>query len=156
MLIESMLSRARTRAKITGGSKKRLIETIASVFAEDVQNLNVDELYQHLLNREKLGTTGIGGGIAIPHCRFNTGGATYCVCLTLDQPIDFDAVDDQPVDVIFAMLVPEDAENDHLKILAGLAEVLQNPAFVKNLRATKDDEVLFKTIVGKLETLGRG
>lgn len=149
MDIHSILTASRTKAHVDGISKKRVLETLASVFADDISDFNVDELYQNLINREKLGTTGIGGGIAIPHCRFNTGGATYCACLTLEKPIDFDAVDNKPVDIIFAMLVPENAESSHLEMLAKLAEMLQQPAFVQRLRDASSDAELYDIAVSQ-------
>ncbi|WP_086929952.1 PTS sugar transporter subunit IIA [Agarilytica rhodophyticola] len=146
MLIKSILSTKRTVAKIEGGSKKRVIETLAQNFANDIEGFDVDELYQSLINREKLGTTGIGDGIAIPHCRFNTGGHTYGACMTLASPIDFDAVDGKPVDIIFAMLVPENAESSHLESLASLAQLLQDADFVSTIRSVSSDDALFDAI----------
>ncbi|MFL0810172.1 MAG: PTS sugar transporter subunit IIA [Agarilytica sp.] len=142
MQINAILKQDRIKANIEGGSKKRVIEMIARTFSESIESFDLDELYQNLISREKLGTTGIGGGIAIPHCRFNTNGDTYGVCLTLDSPIDFDSVDNEPVDIIFAMLVPENAESDHLAMLAQLAEQLQTGDFVSKLRSAKDNEAL--------------
>ncbi len=143
MQLKSILSAERTKAKVDGVSKKRVLEFLAETFAASFEHFNVDDLYQHLIGREKLGTTGIGGGVAIPHCRFNTGGETYGVCITLETPIDFDAVDNEPVDIIFAMLVPENAESSHLAMLASLAELLQGPNIVGELRAATSDEALF-------------
>ncbi len=143
MRLDEILIKERARANVEGVSKKRVLESIATLFAEQLDDVDVDELYRNLLNREKLGTTGIGGGIAIPHCRFNTQGRTYGACLTLTTPIDFDAVDNEPVDIIFAMLVPENAESEHLQMLATLAEQLQAPSFVSRLRAANDDNELF-------------
>ena len=144
MEIQSILSAQRTVAKVEGTSKKRLLEAVATLFADNIQSLDVNELYQSLINREKLGTTGIGSGIAIPHCRFSTGGATYCACMTLQSAIDFDSVDNAPVDIIFAMLVPENAESSHLEMLAALAEALQRDAFVEGLRSAKTNQELFQ------------
>ncbi len=149
MDIHNFLSVSRTKSHVDGISKKRVLETLAKVFADDISAFNVDELYQNLISREKLGTTGIGGGIAIPHCRFNTEGATYCACLTLETPIDFDAVDNKPVDIIFAMLVPENAESSHLEMLAKLAEMLQQPALVKRLRDATSDAELYDIAVSQ-------
>lgn len=143
MLIESMLAPERTLAQISGPSKKRVIENVAKTFAESLPTLDVEELYQNIINREKLGSTGIGGGVAIPHCRCHTGGGTYGACITLEQPIDFDSVDNLPVDIIFAMLVPENAESEHLETLSNLAEKLQDANFVSNLRKAKDSVELF-------------
>lgn len=142
MQIQSILKEDRIKANIDGVSKKRILETLARTFAESINGFDLDTLYQNLISREKLGTTGIGGGIAIPHCRFNTEGNTYGACLTLNEPVDFDSVDNEPVDIIFAMLVPENAESDHLAMLAELAETLQNGECVGKLRRAKDSQEL--------------
>lgn len=144
MQIASILNLERTRARIAGGSKKRLLETLADLFASSLDEADENTLFQHLFSRERLGSTGIGHGVAIPHCRFDTQGRTLCACLTLETPIDFDAVDSQPVDLIFAMLVPEDAEESHLQTLAVLAEALQEPGFTQRLRSCTSDKELFE------------
>ncbi len=145
MFLDSILTVERTKAQLEGVSKKRAFETIAKIFAENIESFDIDELYQHLICREKLGTTGIGSGVAIPHCRFNTGGKTYCACVSLKTPVDFDAVDDKPVDIIIAMLVPENAENSHLELLAALADKLQTPGYVNKLRSSNSDIDLFNS-----------
>lgn len=145
MHIESLLSLERTRCQAAGSSKKRTLEQLAELIAQGSEAIDAEKLFTQLINRERLGSTGIGGGIAIPHCRFPTQGKTIGALLTLDQPIDFDAVDGQPVDIIFAMLVPENAENEHLQTLAHLAELLQNAEFVNALRAARTDEALYQT-----------
>lgn len=147
MFLESILTIERTKAQLEGVSKKRVFENIAKTFSENIDGFDMDDLYQSLINREKLGTTGIGSGIAIPHCRFNTGGATYCACISLDTPIDFDSVDNKPVDIIIAMLVPENAESSHLELLASLAEKLQTPGYVEKLRVSNSDNDLFNSAI---------
>ena len=144
MHIKSLLKEELTFAKIEGVSKKRVLDKISQTLANLYPEIDADTLFRHLVNREKLGSTGIGNGIAIPHCRFSTERGTLCCCLTLAKPIDFDAVDQEPVDVIFAMIVPEDAEGNHLETLAALAEKLQNPEFVSSLKKAKDSHELFK------------
>lgn len=121
---------------------------MATLIAEGSSNINADQLFQQLIARERLGSTGIGGGIAIPHCRFKTAGATLGALMTLTKPIDFDAVDSQPVDIIFAMLVPENAETEHLQTLAMLAEHLQDSQFVQDLRRAETSEELFRAATG--------
>lgn len=143
MQLESILTVERTKANIDGISKKRVLESLAKTFSDAIDGFDENDLYQNFISREKLGTTGIGGGIAIPHCRFNTGGATYCACLSLSAPIDFDAVDSEPVDIIFAILVPENAESSHLATLASVAELLQESNIVGQLRAASNDSELF-------------
>lgn len=147
MLVENILTQECTRSKLTSGSKKRVLEQLAQLFSGAVEDLSEDTLFQSLIGRERLGSTGIGEGIAIPHCRFPTGGETLCACITLEEPVDFDAIDNAPVDIIFAMLVPEDANSEHLATLASLAEKLQKPEFVKGLRNATSDTQLFNAAV---------
>lgn len=147
MSLEKMLSANRVKCRFACNSKKRALETLAELIASSLPTLNADELFQHLINRERLGSTGIGYGIAIPHCRFATNGASVCAVMTLETPIDFDAVDNQPVDIIFAMLVPEDANNAHLQNLAALAEALQKEGFPEQLRKAKSNQELYQTAV---------
>ena len=144
MLINSMLNEDRTRAKIEGASKKRVLESLATIFAESIGDVDADTLFQSLVQREKLGSTGIGEGIAIPHCRFDTRGKTYGACVSLNEPIDFDSVDGLPVDIVFAMLVPENAEQNHLEALATLAESMQKSSYVSALRKANTDSQLYE------------
>lgn len=147
MLLENILTEDRTRANVQSASKKRTLEVLAQIFAEDIDIIDADELFQHFINRERLGSTGIGHGIAIPHCRFKTGGQTFAACITLEEPVDFDSVDNEPVNVIFAMLVPEDAEANHLQTLANIAESLQKSEYVTALRKSKTSSELFKCAI---------
>lgn len=128
-------------------SKKRALEVLAKLIAEDCDCIDTSELFEQLISRERLGSTGIGGGIAIPHCRFKTDGATIGALMTLENPIDYDASDGRPVDIIFAMLVPEDAETEHLQTLATLAECLQKPDYVDALRQADIEERLYRAAI---------
>ena len=147
MNIKSLLNPTCCVAQIDASSKKRVLENLAKLFSETVEDLDEIEVYQQLLNRERLGSTGIGSGIGIPHCRIANASKTYGACITLKQPVDFNASDNQPVDVIFAMLVPDSAENAHLETLAALVEVLQKPNFVKQLRDTHHSEEVYNMMV---------
>lgn len=144
MQISSILTIDRCRANITGGSKKRLLETLAQLFATSLPSADETALFQAFIARERLGSTGIGQGIAIPHCRFDTGGEILCTCITLADPIDFDAIDSKPIDIVFAMLVPENAEDNHLQTLARLAEALQDGKFAQRLRRCHTDDSLYQ------------
>ncbi|PCK09519.1 MAG: PTS fructose transporter subunit IIA [Alteromonadaceae bacterium] len=143
MQIGNILTSDRTKAQIHENSKKRVIEKLASIVASSSGDIDADDLFHHLICREKLGTTGIGGGIAIPHCRFATNGKTYGACMTLERPVEFNSIDDKPVDIVFAIIVPENAEKSHLETLACLAEFLQQPAYVNKLRSATNDIELF-------------
>lgn len=147
MQIESLLTSQRTLCRANCTSKKRTLEVLASLIADGCDNIDANELFQQLIGRERLGSTGIGDGIAIPHCRFKTRGATIGALMTLETPIDFDAVDSKPVDIIFAMLVPEDAESEHLQTLATLAEKLQQPGYVSALREAETEDALYRAAI---------
>jgi len=138
MWLESSLSETLTFAKMEAASKKRVLENVAAAVAREHDNIDADALFQSLIGRERLGSTGIGEGIAIPHCRFNTGGSTICVCASLQQSVDYDAIDHEPVDLVFAMIVPEDEADKHLQHLAELARALQDPVYVKRLRNARN------------------
>jgi PTS system nitrogen regulatory IIA component len=144
MQIEAILTPSRTLNKAVGGSKKRVLETLAQLIAEDQPAISAEDVFQSLIARERLGSTGIGNGIAIPHCRFPTDGSTLGALITLQDAVDFDSVDNAPVDIVFAMLVPENAEASHLQTLAALAEALQQEDYVEKLRSADSSEELYR------------
>ncbi|MEM8562684.1 MAG: PTS sugar transporter subunit IIA [Pseudomonadota bacterium] len=141
-----ILNPARTLCQAPGISKKRLFETIARVISEDQPTLAYEEIVYHLNAREKLGSTGLGDGIAIPHCRVEGCSEPLGTLITLEQPIDFDSPDDQPVDLVFALLVPQQADQQHLDILAEMARLFSQPGFTQSLRNAKDNTSLFDRI----------
>jgi PTS system nitrogen regulatory IIA component len=143
MLIEELITPGRTLCGIEGVSKKRALEILANTIAQDIPAIDADELFRRLIAREKLGSTGIGHGIAIPHCRIEQCTDTMGALITLKHPIDFDAIDAEPVDILFAMLVPEDAHSEHLQTLASLAAKLSDDEYRARLRAADSDASLF-------------
>lgn len=142
--MKDILTPARTLCRAPGLSKKRLFETIASIISEDQPALVYDEVFSQLTAREKLGSTGLGQGIAIPHCRVDACPEPLGTLVTLEQAIDFDAPDDQPVDLLFALLVPGEAHQQHLDILANVARLFSQPDFCRQLRAAPDSQALFE------------
>ncbi|MFT6388226.1 MAG: PTS system nitrogen regulatory IIA component [Cellvibrionaceae bacterium] len=127
-------------------SKKRLLETIASHLCDQNPALDPGNVFSALIARERLGSTGIGQGIAIPHCRIKGCSQTIGVMVSLKNPIDFDAIDGQPVDIIFVLIVPEDHNKDHLQTLATLAETFSDSSRLNDIRAAKDREELYNII----------
>jgi PTS system nitrogen regulatory IIA component len=122
-------------------SKKRLFHDLGDI-ALSAYGFETSEVIDALLNRENLGPTGVGHGIALPHARLAD---VDCVCgmfLRLEKPIDFDAVDRQPVDLIFALLAPESAGVDHLKALALVSRTMRDPDTQAKLRANSDSATL--------------
>lgn len=142
MQINSLLTPGRTLCGAKADSKRHALEILARTIAEDIPELDAADLLRRLLARERLGSTGIGHGIAIPHCRTDHTKGAIGALITLAAPINFDAMDSQPVDILFAMLVPEDAHQEHLQNLAALASAFNSEQFRQSLRnATSDDEL---------------
>ena len=127
-------------------SKKQAIQCISEKAAE-VTGLNEREIFETLLQRERLGSTGVGSGIAIPHGKLSSLDKIYGVMARLERPIGFEAMDDQPVDIIFLLLAPEGAGADHLKALAKIARVLRDGDMVHKIRATSDPEALYSVLL---------
>jgi PTS system nitrogen regulatory IIA component len=122
-------------------SKKRVFERAAEAMGGSL-NLSSETIYRALLAREKLGSTAIGEGIAIPHCRINDCAVPAGCLVTLQEPIDFGSADGHDVDVIFVLLVPEEATEVHLKLLAALARSFSHAEVRDRVRQTQDPEAL--------------
>ncbi len=108
---------------------------------------NPTELFECMLSREKVGSTGIGNGIAIPHARMHSTDQAIAVLLQCESPIEFDSVDNRPVDLLFALLVPDAQCKEHLKTLSSMAERLNNKQVLKQLRKAKSDQELYDIMV---------
>ena len=148
MNIKSLLSSDCVLFQHQCASKKRLLETIASHLCDHNTNLDPSNVFSALIARERLGSTGLGKGIAIPHCRIAACTQTVGVLVTLATPIDFSAIDNEPVDIIFVLVVPEDGHKDHLKTLATLAETLSDKECLQRIRASKDSQELYNIVAG--------
>ena len=122
-------------------SKKHVLEELAARAAK-LGHLPAREIFEALLQRERLGSTGIGRGIAIPHCRHSSVKHITCIFARLETAIPFDAIDGNPVDLVFLLLAPEDAGADHLKALARLSRLMREPRTILQLRAAKDQASL--------------
>ncbi|MCW5735927.1 MAG: PTS IIA-like nitrogen regulatory protein PtsN [Enhydrobacter sp.] len=130
--------------KATG--KKALLTELASK-AASLFNLDERRLFDRLLERERLGSTGIGGGIAIPHGRMAALPKPVGLFARLGHPVDFDSIDERPVDTVFLLLAPEGAGADHLKALARVSRLLRDRALVEKLRATESADALYALLV---------
>ena len=148
--LSKILTPGRTVCLTPGTSKKRLFETIARIVSNDQLSLAYDEVLDQLIAREKLGSTGLGQGIAIPHCRVEHCTQPLGTLITLEDPIAFDAPDDVPVDLLFVLLVPGEAHQQHLDILADIARMFSQPDFCKRLRAAQDSLALYDLACGSL------
>lgn len=142
MQLSNVLSQDCTKSAVLCSSKKRALELISEIAATHLDQ-NSQPLFECMLNREKLGTTGIGNGIAIPHGRISNSDHAIAVFIQCQDPIDFDAIDGQPIDLLFALFVPEEQCKEHLSTLASMAEKLSNKKICKQLRNAKTDQELY-------------
>jgi PTS system nitrogen regulatory IIA component len=149
MKITDVLTPAMTQCDLPGGSKKRVLENLSTFITEQLggDSEQTDALFHSLVARERLGSTGIGEGIAIPHCRAPGFKRIHGCLIKLSNPVDFDAPDDQPVDLIFALVVPEEKNDEHLATLARVAALLQDETSRQSLRQCSSDEELFNTAI---------
>jgi PTS system nitrogen regulatory IIA component len=129
--------------KVNG--KKQAIQEIAARAAE-LSGLGERTIFETLLQREKLGSTGIGHGIAIPHGKLPKLDRLFGLFARLDRPVDFESLDGQPVDLIFLLLAPEGAGADHLKALARVARLLRDPDTANKLRESNDAGALYAVL----------
>jgi len=126
-------------------NKKQAIQEIAARAAE-LTGLNERSVLEILLQREKLGSTAVGNGVAIPHGKLAKLGRLFGLFARLDRPIDFEALDGQPVDLMFLLLAPETAGADHLKALARVARLLRDPEVARKLRESRDADALYAVL----------
>ena len=145
--IESILAPELTLCGVPGTSKKRILETIAERVAQHYPELEENQIFNNLVARERLGSTGIGQGIAIPHCRLEDCKRVVGALVTLDEPINFDAIDSEPVDILFVLLVPQNATSEHLELLSQLAEKFNDRGLCRRLRQCQDSRELYDLIV---------
>jgi len=131
------------------GSKKASLSLLARQAAE-ISGLNPDEIYRALLARERLGSTGVGGGVGIPHARFPGLVRLRIVFARLAHPIDFDSVDDLPVDLLFLLLTPDNDTGLHLKALSKVTRLLRDPVLCRTLRQTKSRDGLCAALIEML------
>lgn len=151
MELSEILGVDAVRAPVRATSKKRLLQDIADM-AEQVYRLPAETVYKMLMEREALGPTGVGRGVAIPHARFNGVEHVLGLFARLEKPVDFEAIDRQPVDLVFTLFAPEAAGADHLKALARVSRTLRSEAICAKLRSTFDPSALYAILTdGKAE-----
>ena len=134
MLGPDLINEARIGCGLEIASKKRLLETLAELLAGDHPRLQPETVFEHLLERERLGSTGLGHGIALPHARMKDVGEVVGAFVQTVKGVDYDAADGEPVDLAFALLVPEAANEEHLRLLAHLASLFSDPNMRTRLR----------------------
>jgi len=131
-------------------SKKQALQEL-SRRAADIIGVHERTIFDVLMERERLGTTGVGNGIAIPHGKLPNLKRLYGLFARLERPIDFQAIDEQPVDLVFLLLAPESAGADHLKALARVSRLLRDKGVCEKLRGTDDAEALYALLTESRE-----
>lgn len=142
MEIREILAPEAVSAHQRATSKKQLFQEIGAR-AADVYGLDARAVFEALLERERLGPTAMGRGVAAPHARIAGAADIRGVFLRLDKPIGFDAMDDEPVDLVFALIAPEEAGADHLRALARVSRSLRDPSVCAKLRSCMDSSALY-------------
>jgi PTS system nitrogen regulatory IIA component len=142
MEIADLVAPAGILPSLKVSSKKQALQELAKK-ASDLSGLDEREIFDALLKRERLGTTGVGQGIAIPHSRFAKLTRLVGLFARLEKPIPFDSVDEQPVDLVFLLLAPESAGADHLKALARVSRLLRDKTICAKLRGCDSADAIY-------------
>jgi PTS system nitrogen regulatory IIA component len=148
MLIAALLVNAEGISfQDSAASKKKVLENLSEKLATHTESIGADKIFQVLLERERLGSTGLGKGVAIPHARVPNLANSVAAMLTLETPINFESADGAPVDIVFGLLVPED-DNEHcLQYLSSLVTMFRDPAICENIRHADDAESIFELLL---------
>jgi nitrogen PTS system EIIA component len=145
MEIRDFLLPADVMLDVRASDKTRLLRRLSAQAANEV-GLDPDDVSNQIAKREELGSTGVGNGVALPHARLRGLKAPFGLIARLRHAIDFEAIDDRPVDVVFLLLLPEAADGAQLNPLASVARALRDPAVLQRVRGATDRETLFKAI----------
>lgn len=146
MQIGQILDRAAISPRVTAASKRLALGVISEVAARS-HKLDAGKVFDALLAREQAGSTGVGHGVAVPHARLAGLDRMAAVFVRLEQPIAFDAVDDQPVDLLFALLAPQNAGADHLRTLARVSRLLRQSDVRERLRQARTVDAIHALLV---------
>ena len=142
MELSSILKPEAVRVLASASSKKRLLQELADLSAGCL-GVDADTVLDKLLEREALGPTGVGRGVALPHARLDQVNAVCGAFVLLEKPVDFDSIDHQPVDIAFALFAPEAAGVEHLKALALVSRTLRDTSICNKLRANPDPATIY-------------
>ncbi len=145
--LNQVLSAELTFTEDFGASKKKVLQTIAERLSPTLGDVSDLIIFDQLIARERLGSTGIGSGVAVPHCRIDGIDRPIAALVKLPAPIDFDAIDKAPVDLIFTLIVPTDATDQHLQLLASVVERVSNPETLKSIRQCENASSLYNQFV---------
>ncbi|MCP5381184.1 MAG: PTS IIA-like nitrogen regulatory protein PtsN [Kordiimonadaceae bacterium] len=151
MDISNLINLDRIFPNLKASSKKQLLQELGNI-AKDKIGKPVYEIANILMERERLGSTGVGHGVAIPHGRFADLDQIIGIFAKLEKPVNFDALDDQPVDLVFLLLVPEQAGADHLKALAKVSRILRDQSVCEKIRGTDSGDAIYAILTSAAST----
>jgi PTS system nitrogen regulatory IIA component len=146
MKLQDILTADSTFCAVAGSSKKRILEKICTIAAKKLTHIDSNDLLNSLMTREKMGSTGIGNGIAIPHGRLENTSQVVAVVMTSEQAINFDSIDNRPVDIFIALFVPENNCQQHLTTLQSIAKIFSDKKMAKQVRKCTSNSELFDLI----------
>lgn len=152
--LSAMLAENCTKSAVLFNSKKRILEYIAELAHQQIPEMSEYSILEALMTREKLGSTGIGGGIAIPHGKLECVTSPILVFVVTQDPIPFDAIDNQGVDIFCAILIPKDQCQAHLTTLSGIAKLLSQKELTKKIRQAGSDQQLYQLLVESSQLAG--
>ena len=146
MQISEILEAERVVCKLDSASKKSALEAMSKLLASHAETESATSIFDALIQREKLGSTGLGHGVAIPHGRVESLTKTVGAFIQLTDGVDFDSPDKQTVDLIFGLLVPKETTDEHLELLSRLAELFSESSVLEELRNTESADKIFVTL----------
>jgi len=149
MELEQLISQDSVVCNADVRSKKRALEFLAELLAKESATADALTIFQHLTEREKLGSTSLGHGVAIPHARTSDSDKAIGAFIKIKHGIDFDSPDNKPTDLLFALMVPEHYTDEHLEILSGLASSFSDEALCHSLRLSDTSEGLYDRLTGR-------
>ena len=149
MKFSNLIKIDQIQLNLEASSKKKVLEAISEIVTENYPEYSTHKVFETLIERERLGSTGLGEGVAIPHCRIQAP-QMRAAFVSLAEPIDYEASDGEPVDLLFVLAVPEDEQHAHLQALAALAGVFSDPDNRTALRNCSSDELLRTTLCSQL------
>jgi PTS system nitrogen regulatory IIA component len=148
MNLADILAQESVLPSLNATSKKQVLQALSEIASADT-GLSARHIFDTILQREKLGSTGVGKGVAIPHGKFDRFERIRGVFAKLEKPVDFDALDEQPVDLVFLLLAPESAGADHLKALSRVARLFRDDARLHALRTRTDAQGIYRAIINE-------
>ena len=146
MQLSEIINVNRIRNDVDVKSKKRVLEELSHLVAQDQSQLDASEIFDSLISRERLGATGVGYGIAIPHGRIKNCQKITGAFIQLNEGVDFNTSDNLPVDILFALIVPEESTDEHLQVLALLASMFNDESLRVKIRQSSNAEEIYQLL----------